>query len=84
MCPYSGCVRPRFTRNSDVKRHINSVHLNRRVYACTAAGCGKAYTRGAKLTAHIQMAHGMVDVEGDDKIDADGEEEEVEKGGAVA
>jgi len=68
MCPVSGCARPQFPRSADVKRHINSVHLNRRVYRCSAAGCDKAYTRGDKLTAHIRRANGIVNVDADGDV----------------
>jgi hypothetical protein len=55
-CPWPTChVLKSFRRRSDLTRHLLSVHSGIRKHRCHFPGCGKAFARSDKLTAHVRI-----------------------------
>jgi hypothetical protein len=59
QCPRPFCTSNSFKRNSDLKRHIASVHSGNRQYSCDATGCKLKFARKVKLTAHKAKVHAL-------------------------
>jgi hypothetical protein len=62
-CQWSTCTKD-FSRQADLERHINTVHLRAKVYYCPVYRCpkslrlGKPYSRLDKLQEHMRLKHG--------------------------
>jgi uncharacterized Zn-finger protein len=57
VCPVSGC-RTTLGRESDVLRHIRTIHGSRERLLCGVPGCKKSFSRSGKLRSHKKREHG--------------------------
>ncbi|KAK2757980.1 hypothetical protein FQN54_004386 [Arachnomyces sp. PD_36] len=53
-CRYSGS----FSRKHELKRHLETKHIDPQAYPCPVVGCGKKCNREDNLQQHIQKRHG--------------------------
>lgn len=55
-CEWKGCTSPfTFRREADLMRHINTIHVNPRAYACP--DCGSRFARKDNLQSHMMRHH---------------------------
>jgi len=57
VCPVLGC-RTSLSRESDVLRHIRTIHGSRERLLCDVPGCKKSFSRSDKLRSHKKREHG--------------------------
>ncbi|MCQ2819719.1 MAG: hypothetical protein MJ252_20835 [archaeon] len=48
-----------FTTNGNLKSHIENVHLKKKPFKCTYAGCNKAYSLEKRLEIHLRTHSGI-------------------------
>ncbi|KAL2783402.1 hypothetical protein BJX66DRAFT_318566 [Aspergillus keveii] len=58
-CGWRGCRSPTvFRRESDLIRHLKTVHISPKAYPCTKPGCDMAFGRRDHLKSHQITRHG--------------------------
>lgn len=58
-CEEEGCDKT-FTRSSDRKRHVDTIHKKIHKFTCTVLGCGSTFTQQSGLTVHLKAKHSPV------------------------
>ena len=61
-CTYEGCGRF-YTKQYNLKAHVQSYHLNLRPYVCSKKGCNKSFYFPHLLRNHMENVHGRKEEE---------------------
>lgn len=46
-----------FRKSSNLTKHVRTVHLGEKNYACTEPGCGRMFGQKSNLSSHIRAVH---------------------------